>query len=250
MKTAIEIRRFNSNGIEAYNNLLLNRPVGLFDQLEEIQKDANLTSTIGVSFEWDDEWTTRLQLAKSLWKAREKFPQFDRAADDDMVWNWISCRLFSALHNYDEKTATNLKAKSESTVRWIVEENKLRQHRHLILGPYTAYKNNFSFGTDYALSQLVQPILLPGEVVERIAGKIELSSGEVALLATWLYVDRSQNKIRDGITKKGSPQQLSKYFNQIAKTVDYQSMTAKELLKLLPNHFEHWVKLAKAEWVS
>ena len=250
MKTNIEIRRFNSDGIEAYKNLLLNRPVGLFDQLDELQKDANLTSTIGVSFEWNDEWTTRLQLAKALWKASEKSPQFDRAADDDMVWNWISCRLFAALHDYNEENAITLKAKSESTARWIVEENKLRQHRHLILGPYTAFKNNVSFGTDYALSQLVQPILLPGEVVERIAGKIELSSGEVALLSTWLYVDRSHRKIREGITRQGEPQQLSKYFNQIAKTVDYQSMTAKELLKLLPKHFEHWVRLAKAEWLS
>lgn len=250
MKTAIEIRKFNREGIDEYNNLLLNRPVGLFRRLDEIQKDPNLTTTVGASLEWDDAWTTRLQLAKTLWKAREKSSHFDRAADDNMVWNWISCRLFSALHDYDEKIATSMRGKSESTVRWIVEENKLRQHRHLILGPYTAYKNNLSYGPDYALSQLVQPILLPGEVVERIAGKIELSSGEVALLTTWLYVDRSSNKIRDGITKEGEPQQLSKYFNQIAKTVDYQSMTAKELLKLLPKNFDNWVKLAKSEWAN
>lgn len=249
MKTTIEIRKFNTGGLEEYKSLLLNRPVGLLEQLEELQKDVNLTSTIGVPFEWDDTWTTRLQLAKTLWKTRVSSPVFDREADDEMVWNWISCRLFPSLHKYDERIATTRKAKSESTVRWIVEENKLRQHRHLILGPYTAYKNNISFGEEHALSQLVQPILQPGEVVERIAGKIELSSGEVALLTTWLYVDRSNNKIRDGITKQGEPQQLSKYVNQIAKTVDYQSMTAKELLKLLPKHFEYWVKLARDEWV-
>ncbi len=249
MNTKIEIRKFNQQGIDEFKQILLNRPVGMLSRLQEIQTDSTLTSPIDVAFEWDDAWSTRLELAKALWKAQSNSPRFEREADDDMVWNWISCRLFSALHDHDELAVTSAKAKSESIVRWIVEGSKLRQHRHLILGPYTAYKNNSSWGEEYSLSQLVQPILAPGEVVERISGKIELSHGEVALLTTWLYVDRTTMNIREGITKKGEPQQLSKYFNQIAKTVNYQSMTAQELLKLLPKHFDHWVQLAKVEWV-
>lgn len=249
MKTKIELRKFTQSGVEEFKQLLINRPEGLFDRLDELYDDPVFSKPIGVFLEWDETWSTRLSLAKALWKTRTTYPEFEREADDPMLWNWVSCRLFASLHDHIESSATSAKAKKESIVRWIVEESKFRQHRHLVLGPYTAYKNNVKFGDDYSLSQLVQPILAPGEVVERISGKIELAHGEVALLTTWLYVDRNTKKIRDGITSKGEPQQLSKFFNQIAKTVDYQSMTAKELLKMLPKHFDSWVTLAKAEWV-
>ena len=243
----IKIRKFNQVGLEKFKEALIYRAPGLFNKLKSIYSDAAFSEDIGIEFSWDDSWNTRKELATGLWSSFIQFPNFEREADDPQLWNWLSCRLLASIYGNVEGEATNKAAKKESLVRWIVEEGKLRQHRHLILSAFTAYKINASFGDDYSLSQLVQPIRQPGEVVERISGKIELSHGEVALLSTWLYVDKSKSEIRKNITSDGEPQQLSKYFNQIEKTVDYQSMTAAELLEMLPSKFSKWTALSRAE---
>jgi hypothetical protein len=240
-----EVRKFNSEGLKAFASLLEIRPTRFFPKLFELSQDPSFSEGLGYEMSWDSSDTSRLGLAEALWEVLGVGAPLEREAADPQVWNWISCRLFSAFHNGNESAArSNLKEKS---ARWIMEENSLRQHRHRVSGPFVAYKNNHPH-VERALSQLVQDILTPGEVVERISGKIELAQGQVALLSTWLYVEPNAKKIRDGITGEGTPQQLSKYFNQIQKTVDYESMDAKSLLDMLPSTFSKWVNEARTDY--
>lgn len=243
-----EIRKFTKEGSREFAKILSSREAGIFKALENLCQSDTFTERTGEIATWDDSISSRLGLAEFLWPHFGIGAPLARLADDPLLWDWMACRLFAVLHGNDESVVTSNKAKSESNVRWIVEQSKLRQHRHLILGPFTAYKLNVNDGTEYLDSQLVQDILTPGEVVERISGKIQLAHGEVAKLTTWLYVDKKEKKIRSGITSEGSPQLLSKYFNQIEKTVEYQQMDAHELLGMLPTAFEKWVKLAKADY--
>jgi hypothetical protein len=245
MKYRFEVRKFNELGLEKFRDLLTGRPTQLFKKLDELAEDPATSEALGADFEWDSRLSDRFDLAQRLWEIFGVGKALEREAGEAQVWNWLSCKLFPILQQGQEKEArANTK---ESLARWIMTENSLRQHRHLVSGPFVAYKNNFG-NLDGARSQLVQPILEPGEVVERIAGKLELSQGSVALLSTWLYVDPTSRKIRPGITSQGEPQQFSKYFNQIQKTVDYESMTAKELFDMLPKTFDHWKQLAKQDY--
>ena len=245
MIRSFEIRRFTPVGKSAFEELLNKRPRGLFEKLELLAEDDSRTEKLDVMFTWDDRHTTRLDLAIALWSIFGQGKPLEREAGDSQIWNWLSCKLFPILHaGGDADARANTR---ESNVRWIMTENKLRQHRHIVSGPFIAYKNNYPEVFN-ATSQLVQPILSPGEVVERIAGKIELCRGQVALLSTWLYVDSTTQKIRAGITGKGEPQAFSKWCNQIQRTIDYESMTAGELFKLLPNTFKKWKDLAKEQY--
>lgn len=240
-----EIRKFNAAGVKAFRDILETRPAKMFEKLEHLSEDDSLTVKLDRQMEWDSSWTTRRELAACLWKHFGIGEPLEREAADAQVFNWLACKLFPILHAGNEKTVRA--NKRESSERWIMTETTLRQHRHRISGPFVAFKNNHE-DLQAAESQLVQKILEPGEVVERIAGKLELSQGSVALLTTWLYVDGNTHKIRQGITGLGEPQQLSKYFNQIQKTVDYESMPAKDLLAMLPSQFSKWRKLAEQDW--
>ena len=245
LSVEFEMRKFKSQGKAEFSDLLTSRPKGLFNKLNELAEDDSRTEKLGFNLTWDETNSTRLDLAKALWPILGAGGPLEREAGDPQVWNWLSCKLFPLLHKAGEPEARqNTK---ESLVRWIMTENKLRQHRHIVSGPFIAYKNN-SPDFENALSQLVQPILSPGEVVERICGKIEMSRGQVALLSTWLYVDPYSRSVRPGITGAGEPQALSKWFNQMQRTVDYESMTARELLDRLPETFKKWKDLAKDQY--
>jgi hypothetical protein len=240
-----DIRKFKSIGKLEFEALLSTRPPHFFEKLNVLADDDQRTENLGVTFSWDEKWVTREDLAKALWPIFGEGGPLEKEAGDPQVWNWLSCKLFPILNKGGEAQAR--KNTTESNVRWVMTENKLRQHRHLVSGPFIAYKNNFP-NVDNALSQLVQPILSPGEVVERISGKIELCRGPVAELSTWLYVDKFSRQIRPGITGVGEPQALSKWFNQIQRTIDYESMTAKSLLEMMPETFKKWKDLAKDQY--
>ena len=142
------------------------------------------------------------------------------------------------------------KKKTQEIEQWVLLETSRSYHRHRVSGPFFAYRNNYP-KVEAALSQLTGPILELSEVAERIAGKRELSYGTVAELSTLLYVDPRTRQIRKNITDKpGEAQQLSTFCKQIDLTVDYESMTVKELLNFLPGNFADLVKKVKNEYPS
>ena len=95
---------------------------------------------------------------------------------------------------------------------------------------------------------LATPVISPGELVERIAGKRSLSIGSVCHLATLLYFDSDTDELRKGHTSSpGNPKAFSYYFSQLDINVDYLGMDVDILLDLLPSNFDRWKQLAKLE---
>jgi len=244
MKKTINLKSFTNAGTEKFRGLITSKPATLFADLSELAQDKNFTVDLGHSFEWDSSNRSRLSLAQALWPVLGIDAPLQKTADDSNVWNWIACQLFEEFHKSDLSLVRKI---SQEAARWIVSDSILRAHRHLILGPFTCLKNNWK-NQSAASCLLVQDILEPGEVVERISGKLELSRGPAVQVASWLYVDSATSKIRSGITSEGTPQELSKYLNQIYLTVEYQEMPPKELLKMLPKKFSKWVDLAKKDY--
>jgi hypothetical protein len=241
MKYRIKLRSFNDAGRNEFEQLLLSSSKSIFAELDALAANPKKSKELPAFFEWDSKNRTRQDLGAALYRTFTSDENSLKCADDPNTWNWLACLLFKEIHEGDIKLVPKIKGDAP---RWIVRENTIRGHRHLVLGSYTSYKNNFD-NLKAAQCILHQDIFEPGELVERIAGKSSLSVMPVVQVATWLYIDPKKNSPYSGITSIGTPQQLSKYLNQIEKNVDYQSMTPKELLKLLPPGFSRWQGLAK-----
>jgi len=158
---------------------------------------------------------------------------------DPKFWNWMAARWMQTLAESDPRT--NLKSKIGKQIeRWALSSNTLRYHRHLVSSPFFAYVDN-QRNPDLAMCLLSTPVLEPGEVVEKIAGKKAFASGSVCELATHLYFDPVTDSIKPGVTvRPGHPKGFARFFGQLDRNVDYQSMSKDELLKLLPASFDKW----------
>ena len=241
MKYRIKLRSFNETGRGEFETLLLSGSNSIFTELGVLASDPKKSKEVPGLFEWDSNKRTRQDLGAALYACFTSSETALKLADDPNIWNWLACLLFREIHKGDLKLVPKIKGDAP---RWLVRENTARGHRHLVLGSYTSFKNNVD-NLKAAQCILHQDIFEPGELVERIAGKSSLSVMPVVQVATWMYIDPKRNAPYSGITSIGTPQQLSKYLNQIEKNVDYQSMTPKALLKLLPPSFSRWQGLAQ-----
>ena len=158
---------------------------------------------------------------------------------DTRLWNWMAARWMQVLVESDPRK--NLKRKIGKQVeRWALSSSTLNYHRHLVSSPFFAYVDN-KRNADLAMCLLSTPILEPGEVVEKIAGKKAFSKGSVCELATHLYYDPVLDAIKPNVTvAPGHPKGFSRFFGQLDNNVDYQSLSKEDLLALLPESFDKW----------
>ena len=187
----------------------------------------------------------RYDLAKILWEVfgNDGLLYPDRRKID--LWNWVSAVYFEILINSDSRL--DITKKIGGIDRWILSGDILRDHRHLVSGPFFAYEAN-SEEPKRAMCQLATPVTQPVELVERISGKRNLASGPVCHLATLMYYDSEKDALRQGLTTPpGNPKKFSYYFTQIDRTIDYEGMTVKELLEVLPANFDKCKKHAQSE---
>ena len=253
ISTKLHIRRFNDSGLIKFEEILKNRTLNIFTDLDSILSDSSFSEPLNVELTWKDV-VNRLDLAEVMWDVFGNGQVLSAESGDRYIWNWLAAALFETLHAGDVSLA--LKRKDEEIERWILTESSRSYHRHLVSGPFFVFQNNWP-EVDKAMAMLAEPtkrtkgvlpVLIFSEVHERIAGKRELSYGNLAHLATLLYVDPATKKIRDNLTDKpGEPQQLSTFCRQLDLTVDYESMGVKELLKFLPLNFAGLVAKVIAE---
>lgn len=243
----IEISMFNTEGTFRFIELLRDRPSDIFKQLEDLTSDEKYIEKLNLRLHWRTP-SNRWDLAEILWESFGDKGDLREYAGSAQLWNWLSAKLFETMHDGDLKYVQ--KKKTQEIEQWVLLETSRSYHRHRVSGPFFAYRNNYP-KVEAALSQLTGPILELSEVAERIAGKRELSYGTVAELSTLLYVDPRTRQIRKNITDKpGEAQQLSTFCKQLDLTVDYESMTVKELLNFLPDNFADLVKKVKNEYPS
>jgi|LauGreSuBDMM15SN_2_FD.fasta_scaffold57010_1 hypothetical protein len=240
----LEIRKFTPEGSNLFASLIQNKPLNIIEEVNNLVVSESNTIRLDKAIEITIP-KNRFELASSLWPIFGKDgPLFKMRSDSDL-WNWVSAAYLELLVLADDRKDIN--SKLGGVDRWILSNSILYAHRHLISGPFFAFEANYPEEKN-AMCQLATPVLMPGELVERIAGKRQLASGSVCHLATLLYFDYKTNLLRDGITSRsGSPKKFSYYFTQIDRTLDYEGMSAYELLDLLPNNFSKWVTLAKSD---
>ena len=246
----VEVRRFNEAGNDKFTTLVRVKDPTIISQVNTILSDDSLTepllTTSGARIEIEVVYhEKRFDHAIHLWSYFGPGNPLHHLLGDVSLWNWISATWMVEIMNKSGKPLGEVLGKQEE--RWILTHSTLRYHRHLVSGPLFALEAN-QLTPINAMCMLATPVVAPGELVERIAGKRKLSIGSVCHLATLLFYDPVARKLRDGHTASpGNPKAFSYYFSQLDVNVDYLSMSVDDLLNLLPENFSRWVRLAKLE---
>jgi len=227
-----EIRAFNDKGISKFSALVAEKSPDISNQVLDLIANDSYSTALGFTVDLI-KFETRLELAEHLWKYfAPGEPGFPHAGNRDM-WSWLSAAYFPVLLGNPAK----VKSIGEPA-RWVLEESTLRQHRHLISGPFMIYRANFPRVED-AMAGLASLVLVPGEVVERVAGKAQMFHGSAMAVATELYYDKKRKKLKKNSSTRGlaSAQRLSIFLGQIDLTLDYPVMDKEHLIDLLPDEF-------------
>jgi hypothetical protein len=249
-KSTIALRKFNQHGMDAYTTIVNTKPSDIFKQISDLIIDHACTDVVHINgqvFNLEIKPIVgRLEFAEHMWGYFGHEKPLSHLAGDAHVWNWIAAVWMQPLVEASGQTDV-IKALGKQMERWVLTSDTTRYHRHLVSSPFFAYESNFE-APEHAMCLLATPVLEPGEVVERISGKRSLSIGAVCHLATLLYYDNRTAELRKGHTSPpGNPKSFSYYFSQVDLNVDYEGMDVDALLNMLPEKFERWVKLAKAE---
>lgn len=242
---SIEISKFTDAGNKRFEELLMQRPHNLLTLVGALVISPEYVLKLGIAMELKPV-KSRFDLADHIWQYVNPTTKLFALTGENYFWNWMAAAWMSTLVSADGRSDLNEKL-GKQIERWMLTDNTLRYHRHLVSGAYFSYQSNFP-NIENAMCLLATDVLAPGEVVERIAGKRSLSTGEICHLATLLYFDLDSNTLRKGVTSPpGNPKAFSRYFGQIDLTIDYEGMSAEELLEILPENFDKWAKLGQRD---
>jgi len=157
---------------------------------------------------------------------------------DRGLWSWLA--LFFLPSVCPKKRDVYVPG---ARARWIPEVDDFRRYyRHLLAGPYAIYRANRD-NPRRAMSLLFGPLSRQGDLVEQLASRQELISNKALVeTATVLYYDGNSSQMRRGSGGKGpgSPRRLAEVLDQFDLTWDFYSMTAGELVALLPSEFDRF----------
>lgn len=235
----MNLSRFNRQGLVAFSGFLEEVREGRrSDTPNGMLVDPALTETISDSEEIsrDRVFDTRLQMALYL------DPILNNVFDgDDMnetgVWAWLSAAFFDTVCPEDDSGIR----RPGRDYRHIPSEDWRHFYRHLIRGPIRIYRL-FAQKPENALIVLCQHPAAPGEFVEQLAARQErITNPGIIEAANRLYFDGEIGKPRRGSApnwpKPGTLRRFGQLLDQLDLTYDLYSMSADDLLELLPGEF-------------
>ncbi len=243
MKT--QLRAFNKNGNDAFTVIVQNQQSDMFERISDLVNDVSKTTKFDIDIDLKP-FTSRYELGAYLWH----FFQSNNISKlnnlgDTFLWNWLAASWMQILVNADQRK--DLSQKIGRYERWVLTENVRRYHWHVVSNPFFVYSNN-SDEPEKAIALLTTDILKPGDLVDKIASNRRYQKPPISHLVTLLYYDQAKKQLRPGHTSRsGEGNQLSKYLNQIDRTVDFEGLSVEELVDLLPMNFSEWVGYARKE---
>jgi hypothetical protein len=183
------------------------------------------------------DFKNKLECAEYLHKC------FNEAGLEDVVldqglWAWLALFYFDNLC-----PVKNGQYKPGELAKWIPQvDNYQRYYRHLLAGLYRIYRNHVD-NPENAAAFLCGPLHQRGDIIEQIASRQELITNKALVsAATKLYYDKKSDKRKRGSGGKGagSPRRLAQVIDQFSLTWDLYSITADEILELLPSEFDRF----------
>jgi hypothetical protein len=157
------------------------------------------------------------------------------------LWNWLALFYLAQLC---PANANGARTPGEHH-RYILPASDAPEHfrhyyRHLLAGPYRIYRLH----REQARLLLHPPVYTHGDFSEQLASRLQLitNSGLIAA-ADHLYYDVTAAIPKRGATnrkKGGTLRRLVSMADQFDTTYDLYSMTAPQILGLLPPEFDRW----------
>ena len=230
----MKLRRFNKEGIEEFAlfRTLVQSEAAQAD-LESILVDPSLSGEVEGSVEVvQQQFSTRFAAGEFLHGifSNGALPRLD---SDRGVWAWLSAFYFNQLCPPHGRLGDD--------ARWVPAVGDFRKYyRHLLAGPYQIFRAHRD-NPSRVRAVLANPVHTPGEVAEQLASRQELITNPTVMeTATRLYVAEASGTLEPGAAAQGggSARRLVDVLNQLDLTWDLYSLTAEQLLDLLPLEFE------------
>jgi hypothetical protein len=158
---------------------------------------------------------------------------------DPGLWAWLTIFYFDQVCPPKEDGVRQVKALPRYVPRF---DSWKRYYRHLLAGPWFIYAAHRE-APERAMALLAGSLDAPGDVVEQLASRQEIVSCPALMEAiSFLYFNRRTGKIRRGAAGQGagSARRIPTIVKQFNLTWDFFSMTAPEVLKLLPSEFDRF----------
>lgn len=232
----IGLRRFNELGLECFRDYLIEaNGGGTVEPPLRLLSSDEMTEVVDARPLPVSEFSSRLEMAAA---AHDSFggllgSGLDR---DSGFWAWVALAWIDVLL----PKANGKRGRPLSIYRWIPDVNNPRTfHRHLVAGPVLIYGDHQDY-PERALAVLCGLPSRPGEVSEQLLSNRTLcSSPGIMEVATRLYVNSETRVLKRGASGKssGSARRLIDVLSQLERTWDVQSLSADQILDLLPDEF-------------
>lgn len=238
----MKLSKLTTEGISAFIDFLDNtQPSDVNNERDKILKNNALVEIVSskVCIDVDKFPTSKFLAAEYLYNmvytADVQSPEKDVG-----LWSWLSLLYFEKVCKKD----SNGSYKQEELFKWVLDPlNYLKYYRHKLAGPCRIYKT-YKDKPDIAMTILAGTINTPGEVYEQLASRQEIvSNSSIIELATYLYYDQKNNKLKTGAAGKdsGASRRLTAVIQQFSRTWDLYGMKYKEIARLLPNEFNKFM---------
>lgn len=228
---------FNEKGIDAFRHylcILVDEPVlqPPWKHLTDPACCVRLSNDLEID---QMVFSTRLEAAQYLTEVLSRL-QPSAVEQNIGLWSWLSLFYFDQVCPPDAFGNRN----PGREYRHILDKGYRNRHRHLLSGPYQAYR---LYGKR-AMLFLCTPLHKENKFHHELAGRqIFMSNPAIIDAAHELYMDKDADKPKPGAQAGGKPGTLRRFVNvvqQIDLTYDLYSMTSGDLISLLPSEFDVW----------
>lgn len=236
-----QLHRLTREGISRYQEFLDSQSSDQpqpFDRTTLVDKryaeSVGASQSIREDCNFENRFEAAVEISEILKTANLSDATYDRG-----LWSWLSWYWFESLCS----AGRDGRRKPGDASRWILDLEWNRYYRHLLAGPWWIYRQHAD-DPQRALGILCTPVSSPGEVVEQMASRQEFVTNPGLIeMVTLVAYDTRDKKHKRGIAGKGpgSARRLADVLNQLDLVWDLYSMSATELLELLPKEFSRYL---------
>lgn len=238
------IRKFNELGIEKFRNLLHEIKTGEADSiLDSFVTDSHFCEIINAEIKIErKKFDTKNEIIRYIYDKISRIPGKNLLYDAGL-WSWLSAFYFDSIWKPNSSKTRGL----GEDARYILNaEEWNKYYRHLLASPTRLLKEL----DDLAKIYLAGTPDKNGDLHESLASRQEIAACKAVIeAATILYWDDDKQKIKVKARNKDGAGVLRRFAKatipQFQMTYDFNSMSGKEVIQLLPKEYKGWITPSK-----
>jgi hypothetical protein len=237
-----QLCRFNPDGLQAFVRVMQQARVGgRISTPLPFLNDRSFAEPVEGGLEIElRSFSTRGELAAHLSPVLEQVRSPDLMRDTGL-WAWLSAAFLDSVCPADRSGTRN----PQADYRHVPTNDWRHFYRHLVRGPVRIYR---LFDSDPARAAIVlcQNPAKPGDFVEQLCSRQErITNPAIIEVANRLYFDRVTGRPKRGSApnspKPGTLRRYTSTLDQLDLTYDLYSMTADDLMTVLPKEFSRYL---------